>query len=71
MRILTEGDPESETIMRSMLINDQICNPVYNLDFAKFLATISGGGSGAIGPGATSLGAPGMGAVASNTAGYY
>ncbi len=71
MRILTEGDPESETIMRSMLINDQICNPVYNLDFAKFLATITGSGSGAIGPGVGSIGAPGMGAVASNTAGYY
>jgi hypothetical protein len=57
--------------MRSMLINDQICNPVYNLDFAKFLATITGSGTGAIGPGVGSIGAPGMGAVASNTAGYY
>ena len=57
--------------MRSMLINDQICNPVYNLDFAKFLSTITGSGGGAIGPGAGGIGAPGMGAVASNTAGYY
>ena len=69
MRILTEGDPDSEATIRSMLINDAICNPVYNLDFTKFLATITGasggGAGGAIGPGAT---AAGPGATA---AGYY
>ena len=67
LRILTEGDPESEAIMRSMLINDQICNPVYNLDFTKFLATITGSGSsGPAGPGAIAGAVPG-----STTGGYY
>jgi hypothetical protein len=38
LRILTEGDPESETIMRSMLINDQIVEiikPLYLEDENK------------------------------------
>ena len=72
LRILTEGDPESDNILKALLVNDQIANPVYNLDFAKFLATITGsGGAGAIGPGAGVVGGPGMGAAASTTAGYY
>jgi hypothetical protein len=73
LRILTEGDPESDNLLRALLVNDQIANPVYNLDFTKFLATITGsGGVGAIGPGTGAIGGPGSGAAAaSTTAGYY
>lgn len=39
-----------------MLVVDNM-HPGYPMDFAKFLATIAGGG-GAIGPGATPGGAP-------------
>lgn len=46
IRVLTEGDPESDTTLRSMLVNDAVANPSYNIDFAKFLATITGGSSG-------------------------
>jgi hypothetical protein len=37
LRILTEGDPESDAALRSLLVNDANANPVYSLDFAKFL----------------------------------
>ncbi len=46
IRVLTEGDSESDNIMRSLLVNDAVANPVYNVDFSKFLATISGVGVG-------------------------
>lgn len=54
MKVLVEGDSESEAILRTMLIVDNL-NPNYNMDFNKFLATITGGG--AIGPGVTAGGA--------------
>jgi len=53
--VLVEGDPESENILRSMMITDNL-NPGYPMDFQKFLATITGGGP--IGPGAAIGGAP-------------
>jgi hypothetical protein len=35
--VLLEGDPESDAALRSLLVTDAIANPVYNVDFAKFL----------------------------------
>ncbi len=49
LRILTEGDVESEATLKTMLVVDNL-NPAYGMDFSKFLATITGGG-GPIGPG--------------------
>ena len=51
LRILIEGDSESELMLNSMLIVDNR-NPAYNSDFNKFLATMTGAGTG--GPGAIS-----------------
>lgn len=59
LRILTEGDPESDSIIRGMLVNDGFANAAYNVDFAKFLATVTGGGGGnpaVTGPGAATKG---------------
>ena len=56
--MLIEGESESEQIIKSMLIIDNL-NPTYNLDFAKYLATVTGAG-GPVGPGAVG-----------NTAAYY
>eukprot|EP00347_Sterkiella_histriomuscorum_P022014 403331985 len=55
LKVLVEGDAESELTLRSMLVVDNL-NPGYPMDFTKFLATITGGGP--IGPGATTGGAP-------------
>ena len=41
--MLVEGDPETENIVNTMMIVDNK-NPVFNLDFQKFLATVTGGG---------------------------
>ena len=60
LRVLTEGDVESDSILKSMLIVDNV-NPAYNMDFTKFLATITGGG------GAGTIGGPGSNVAA----GYY
>jgi hypothetical protein len=49
IRVITDGDPESEAILKSMLIVDNM-NPSYPMDFQKFLGTATGSG-GAIGPG--------------------
>jgi len=48
IRVLTEGNPESENILNSMMIIDN-CNPSYNMDFQKFLASMTG--AGVAGPG--------------------
>lgn len=68
LRILTEGDPESDSTFKSMLINDAISNTSYNIDFTKFLGTIMGGTSG---PGAASGGTPAVGGPGASTHGYY
>jgi len=53
-----------------MLINDAVANPAYNMDFAKFLSTITGGGSAGPGGLGAPAGAPvGIGGAA--TAAYY
>ena len=44
LRILTEGDQESDLLLRSLLVNDVAANVTYAMDFAKFLTTITGGG---------------------------
>jgi|LauGreDrversion4_2_1035121.scaffolds.fasta_scaffold37239_2 hypothetical protein len=44
LRVLLEGDQESDNTLRALLVNDVISNPVYNVDFAKFLATVTGSG---------------------------
>jgi hypothetical protein len=67
MKILTEGDPESDAILRSMLVTDAVANPTYQMDFTKFLGTITGGSSG--GPGAQS--AQGAGVQGGTPGGYY
>lgn len=59
LRVLTEGDPESDSVIKAMLINDGFANAAYNVDFAKFLATVTGGGGGnpaVTGPGASTHG---------------
>ncbi|CDW76512.1 sec23 sec24 trunk domain containing protein [Stylonychia lemnae] len=56
LRVLINGDAESESILRSMLVVDNQ-NSGYPMDFTKFLATITGGG-GLHGPGAAVGGAP-------------
>ena len=61
-----EGDVESDNLLKSLLINDAVANPAYNIDFTKFLSTITGAGPagpGGIAPGGTSGGAA--------TAAYY
>jgi len=46
LRVLLEGDQESENILSSMLISDNR-HPVYGQDFQRFLNTVSGSmGSG-------------------------
>lgn len=67
MRILTEGDPESDNVLKSLLINDAMSNPAYNIDFTKFLATVTG--SGGAGMGAAGLGGPVVGAGPAASAG--
>jgi len=46
---LTEGDAESEATLKTFLIVDNM-NPTYNMDFNKFLGTITGGGGAGAGP---------------------
>mmetsp|Transcript_10174 Transcript_10174/g.10150 ORF Transcript_10174/g.10150 Transcript_10174/m.10150 type:complete len:199 (-) Transcript_10174:21-617(-) len=54
IKVLLEGiDPEAESILQSMLIVDNR-NPVYNMDFNKFLSTFT---TGSAGPGAGMIGA--------------
>lgn len=54
-----------------MLVNDALANPAYNIDFAKFLGTITG--SVGMGPGAAGIGGPAgiPAAGAGPAAGYY
>lgn len=56
IRVLTEGDAESEQTLKSFLIVDNM-NPTYNMDFNKFLSTITGGGG--VGAGPAGAGHPG------------
>jgi hypothetical protein len=54
IRVLTQGESNSDEILKAMLVSDNL-NPVYPIDFTKFLGTINGGsplGPGASGPGA-------------------
>ena len=60
LRILVEGDIESEIILKTMLTVDNM-NPTYNIDYAKFLASIVGSGSGL----------PTSGNIAGSTGTYY
>ena len=57
MRVLLEGELESEQILSTMLISDNK-NATYPVDFTKFLNTITG--AAGVGPGA-GLGAGQMG----------
>jgi hypothetical protein len=61
VRILVEGDVESENILNSMLIVDNK-NPTYNMDYQRFLASMSGAGP-------VSVGGPGQ--VATGPSGGY
>lgn len=54
IRILVQGDSYSDETLKGMLISDNL-NPVYPIDFAKFLGTITGGSP--MGPGASGTGA--------------
>lgn len=69
---MTGGEVESDTFLKSLLINDASSNPAYQIDFAKFLATIVGSGgsntSNQIGQGNTVVSG---GTGAATTAGYY
>lgn len=63
--MITEGDPDSEVILKSMLISDNL-NPSYPMDFQKFLGTITGsGGAGSAGM------ASGVGAGGPAAGAYY
>ena len=55
LRILIEGDIESENILKTMLIVDNQ-NPVYTVDYQKFLTSMTGAGT--VGPSTTAGGAP-------------
>lgn len=50
LRVLVEGDPESESTLRSMLVVDNL-NTGYPMDFQKFLGTLTGAGGSSVGPG--------------------
>lgn len=36
LRVLLEGDPESDAALKALLVTDAVANPVYNVDFVKF-----------------------------------
>ena len=65
LRVLLEGDQEADSTLRSLLVNDVLSNPIYNVDFTKFLATVTGSGTAPGLPGASVT--PGGAA----TAAYY
>ena len=54
--MLIDGDGDSEGVLRSMLISDNM-NVNYPMDFQKFLSTLTGGGP--IGPGVSAVGSAG------------
>lgn len=60
LRVLVEGDAESEATLKSMLVVDNL-NTSYPMDFQKFLGTVTGGGGG------SNLGAGGP----TSTGAYY
>ena len=66
LRVLTEGDVDSDTTLKSLLITDAVANPSYSIDFTKFLSTITGASS--VGPGMPAGVGAGPGAA---TAAYY
>jgi hypothetical protein len=43
LRVLLEGDPESDAALRALLVTDAVANPTYSVDFAKFQQTLLGG----------------------------
>jgi hypothetical protein len=49
LRVLLEGDPESENALKSLLVSDGVANAVYNIDFAKFQQGIVGSSSSGVG----------------------
>lgn len=49
LRVLVEGDAESDAILRSLLVNDGVANAAYPVDFAKFLSTVTGHAGGQAG----------------------
>jgi len=50
--VLLEGEVESEQILQGMCIIDENANPMYKMDFNKFMAKVShAAAQGGIGPG--------------------
>ena len=60
IRILLQGDYDSEQVVQSTCILDEACNARYRVDYAKFLLKVQGQAVTAMGATVSSAGAAGV-----------